>query len=116
MLGIMVEDVEGVERFDEIASVDGIDFIHIGAADLAQSMGPDHLGRPAHPDVRATVHDLVRRGAELGVAMGAAVNVDNVGAALDRGARFLVVNPAAEVGAALAGFRAHLDELVGEAG
>ena len=36
---VLVEDVEGCENVDEIASVPGVDVIFIGPADLSQSLG-----------------------------------------------------------------------------
>ena len=39
LVGLMIEDKEGVERIQEILSVEGIDFIYIGKMDMALSYG-----------------------------------------------------------------------------
>lgn len=56
---VHVEGAEGVEHFDEIVSVAGIDVIFIGPYDLSQSLGLP--GQVDHPTVTAAVEDLVRR-------------------------------------------------------
>ena len=50
---VQVETAVGVEAAAEIASVDGIDGVFVGPADLAASMGL--LGQQGHPDVEAAV-------------------------------------------------------------
>jgi 2-keto-3-deoxy-L-rhamnonate aldolase RhmA len=45
----VIEEVEGVERCEEIAAVDGIDVLFVGASDLSFSMGL--RGNLTHPDV-----------------------------------------------------------------
>ena len=53
MVVVMIEDREGVEAFDEIVAVAGIDMVLEGAIDLSQS-----LGVPAdaqHPSVQAAI-------------------------------------------------------------
>ena len=41
----LIEDAAGVENFEEIAGVDGIDMVKVGSLDLALSMGLNS-GRP----------------------------------------------------------------------
>lgn len=60
-LFVQIETTAGVEAAADIASVEGIDGIFVGPADLAASMGL--LGQQAHPDVVHAVHrtfDAVR--------------------------------------------------------
>ncbi len=45
----VIEEVEGVERCEEIAAVEGIDVLFVGASDLSFSMGL--RGNMTHPDV-----------------------------------------------------------------
>jgi len=45
----VIEEVEGVERCEEIAAVDGIDVLFVGTSDLSFSMGL--RGNMMHPDV-----------------------------------------------------------------
>lgn len=53
----MIEDVEAVPEAEEIAAMDGIDFVFIGPWDLAASMG--HLGDPSAEDVVAAVGSII---------------------------------------------------------
>jgi len=39
LVGLMIEDKEGVDNIEEILSVEGIDFIYIGKMDMAFSYG-----------------------------------------------------------------------------
>lgn len=48
-----VESMKGVNALDDILTVEGVDVVFLGPADLAASMG--HLGNPSHPDVKAQV-------------------------------------------------------------
>jgi 4-hydroxy-2-oxoheptanedioate aldolase len=51
MVFLTIEDVEGLQNLNEIASTPGVDALVIGRADLAQSMGIP--GQVAHPDIAA---------------------------------------------------------------
>lgn len=53
MVAAMIEDRDGVECIDAIASVPGIDMIIEGAIDLSQSYGVP--GQAQHPDVQAAI-------------------------------------------------------------
>lgn len=66
---VQVESVTGLENLTEIARVDGVDAVFIGAADLAASMG--HLGDPANPVVRKAVDEAIDVLHELDVPVGA---------------------------------------------
>ena len=50
---VQVETVSALEQLDEIASVDGVDGVFIGPADLAASMGC--IGDSTHPEVVAAI-------------------------------------------------------------
>ena len=52
-LFVQIETLAAVDAAAEIASVDGIDGVFVGPADLSASMGM--LGHPTHPDVVAQV-------------------------------------------------------------
>jgi len=56
---VQVENRAGLEALDAIASVDGVDGVFVGPADLAADMG--FLGRPGAPEVQAAVEDALRR-------------------------------------------------------
>lgn len=51
-----IEDAEAVARASDIASVDGVDGVFVGPADLSLSMG--HPGNPEHPDVARVIDGL----------------------------------------------------------
>jgi 4-hydroxy-2-oxoheptanedioate aldolase len=48
-----IETRAALSRIEEIASVDGVDAVFFGPADLSCDMGL--IGQPAHPDVRAAI-------------------------------------------------------------
>jgi 2-keto-3-deoxy-L-rhamnonate aldolase RhmA len=56
-LGIVIEDVDALERAGEILAVPGIDFSYVGLQDLAQSMG--RPGDLRHPEVRGAIERVV---------------------------------------------------------
>lgn len=89
-LTIQLETAEAVRNAAEIASVDGVDAVFVGPADLAASMG--HLGNEGHPEVRAAVLEAFRGVKAAGKPVG--VNAFDPGAArayLDAGASFVLV-------------------------
>ncbi len=65
---VQIETREAVRHFDEILAVDGVDAYFIGPNDLSCSLG--HLGEPNHPEVEATIDDLIQRGKKAGVPGG----------------------------------------------
>ncbi|MGB3291171.1 MAG: aldolase/citrate lyase family protein [Burkholderiaceae bacterium] len=65
---VQVETLEGLNNLEAIASVDGVDGVFIGPADLSASMG--HLGKLTHPDVASTIEDAIRRIRASGKAPG----------------------------------------------
>ncbi|MEI5665910.1 4-hydroxy-2-oxoheptanedioate aldolase [Bosea sp. CCNWLW174] len=65
---VQVETGEALDRLEEIASVEGVDGVFIGPADLAASLG--HAGEPGHPNVVAAVEDAIRRIRTIGKPAG----------------------------------------------
>jgi 4-hydroxy-2-oxoheptanedioate aldolase len=65
---VQVETIEALSHLEEIATVDGVDAIFIGPADLSGSMG--HPGNQAHPDVVAAIEDAFVRLKKIGVPSG----------------------------------------------
>lgn len=87
---VQVESRRGLEALDGILSVDGVDGVFIGPADLAADLG--YLGKPGAPEVQAAVEDALRRI----VASGKAAGILTADAALarrylDLGATFVAV-------------------------
>lgn len=65
---VQIETRKALEQLDEIATVDGVDGIFIGPADLAASLG--HAGNPQHTEVQAAIEAAVRRLTALGKPAG----------------------------------------------
>lgn len=65
---VQIESVAGIEALDPICTVDGVDGLFIGPADLSASFG--HRGRPGDPEMVARVEDAIRRIVASGKAAG----------------------------------------------
>ena len=65
---VQIETAEGLRNLDAIASVEGVDGIFIGPADLSASLG--YRGQPNHPDMLATIADAMARVCALGKPVG----------------------------------------------
>jgi 4-hydroxy-2-oxoheptanedioate aldolase len=65
---IQVETQLALDQIEEIATVDGVDGVFIGPADLAASMG--HPGNMTHPDVVNAIEDAFARLAKVNVPSG----------------------------------------------
>lgn len=65
---VQVETGEALGQLEAIASVDGVDGVFIGPADLSASLG--HIGNPGHPEVQAAIQDAVNRLTALGKPAG----------------------------------------------
>lgn len=61
---VQVETGEALSQLEAIASVDGVDGVFIGPADLSASLG--HIGNPGHPEVQ----DAIKGAAERLMALG----------------------------------------------
>ena len=68
LLVVMIESLRAVENVDEIASVPGIDVLHMGTADLTNDMGIT-LGQ-VNPELPAMVERVLVAGEKHGVAVG----------------------------------------------
>lgn len=95
MVFCLIEDVEGLRNIEEIAAVPGVDVITFGIADLSSSMGL--LGEFEHADVRAAMHDGIRRaraaGKRVGLSVGARNN-DRVEECIELGVTVIQMLPA----------------------
>lgn len=65
---LQVETAMALDRLEEIASVEGVDGIFIGPADLAASMG--HPGEPGHPEVVKAIEGAFARLKKIGKPAG----------------------------------------------
>ncbi|MCY1348511.1 4-hydroxy-2-oxo-heptane-1,7-dioate aldolase [compost metagenome] len=65
---VQIENLEGLANLDAIVSVEGVDGVFIGPADLSAAMG--HRGNPGHPEVQAAIEDAITRIRAAGKAAG----------------------------------------------
>jgi 4-hydroxy-2-oxoheptanedioate aldolase len=71
---VQLETRRALEQLEAIAAVDGVDGLFIGPSDLAADLG--HLADSAHPEVRATIEDAIRRIVATGKAAGILTSVE----------------------------------------
>ncbi len=69
---VQIEDAEAVARAEEIAAVEGVDLILIGATDLSISLG--HPGATDHPEVAAAVRSITAAARARGAAVATVVS------------------------------------------
>ncbi|WP_018151417.1 4-hydroxy-2-oxoheptanedioate aldolase [Leeia oryzae] len=50
---VQIETRKGLDNLEDIASVEGVDGVFIGPADLSADLG--HIGNPTHPEVQAAI-------------------------------------------------------------
>lgn len=65
---VQIETRAALDELEAIASVDGVDGVFIGPADLSASLG--HLGDPGHPEVQAAIKSAATRLSALGRPAG----------------------------------------------
>jgi 4-hydroxy-2-oxoheptanedioate aldolase len=71
---VQVETKSALDQIEAIASVEGVDGVFIGPADLSASLG--HLGNAQHPDAQAAIQDAAKRLAKVGKAAGILTGVE----------------------------------------
>ncbi len=69
MVILLIESALAIENIKEISSIKGVDILHIGPSDLAQSMG--FIGEPKHPLVEKAIEKVLIAGKESNIAVGA---------------------------------------------
>lgn len=65
---VQIETKPALDQLEAIASVEGVDGVFIGPADLAASLG--HTGDQLHPTVQAAIEDAGKRLKTMGKAAG----------------------------------------------
>jgi 4-hydroxy-2-oxoheptanedioate aldolase len=107
---VQVETAPALDRLEEIATVEGVDGVFIGPADLAASLG--HPGAPGHPEVVAAIEKAIARLKAVGVPSGI-LTLDRAFArhCMELGTAFTAV--AVDVGILAAGAQALLAEFGG---
>lgn len=71
---VQVETGSALDQIEAIASVEGVDGVFIGPADLSASLG--HLGNAQHPEAQAAIKDAAQRLAKVGKAAGILTGVE----------------------------------------
>jgi 4-hydroxy-2-oxoheptanedioate aldolase len=69
---LQVETQQALDQLEEIARIDGVDGIFIGPSDLSASLG--YPGNQAHPVVKKTIEDAIRRVRACGKPAGILTN------------------------------------------
>jgi 4-hydroxy-2-oxoheptanedioate aldolase len=86
-----IESVRAVDAIEEIVTVDGVDAVFVGPADLAASAGL--LGQQSHPRVQDMVGRVIAAARAGGVAVGVnAFDLEQVVRYHEQGARFFGVS------------------------
>ena len=68
LIAVMIETEAGIRHCDEIAAVDGVDMLFIGAHDLSVDMGL--AGQSDHPRLKASIHQVLQSAKRHGKAVG----------------------------------------------
>ena len=91
LLGVMIEDAEGVENAETIAAVEGIDLLFIGPGDLSHSYGIEREPNSRdHPKILEAFDRVGAACRDTGKAMGTAVDPgESMRLAVEKGTRWL---------------------------
>jgi len=71
---VQVETKAALDQLEAISSVEGVDGVFLGPADLAASLG--HLGNALHPDIQNALQDAAGRLGKAGKAAGIMTTVE----------------------------------------
>ena len=80
VIGLMIEKKEAIENLEDILSIDDIDMIQFGPADLAMSLGMS--GKFNHPKIKKIELEVIEKAIKLGkrprVELLANYNIENI--------------------------------------
>lgn len=65
---VQTETREALDQLEAIASVEGVDGVFVGPADLSASFG--HIGNPQHPEVQEAIENVAKRLKKIGKPAG----------------------------------------------
>lgn len=65
---MLIEGKEGLENYDRILEVEGVDCVFFGPCDLSNSLG--HAGDENHPEVKEAIGRMIRKAKEKNVWAG----------------------------------------------
>ena len=87
---LLIEGKQGVENFDKILDVEGVDAVFFGPFDLSVSQGVP--GQIHHPLVEGCIREMLRKANERGVYAGMlGTSPEAARTWLDRGADYVLV-------------------------
>lgn len=90
MLLALIEDVMAIENLQEILTVKGVDCFMVVPGDLSQSMGPEYLGKPSHPDVEEVIESSMKEIAAAGYSTGSTAGDNNIERWVSAGGRMFL--------------------------
>jgi 4-hydroxy-2-oxoheptanedioate aldolase len=91
LLIAQIEDMEAVERIDELTAVEGVDVWFVGPSDLSQAAG--FPGQQDHPKARALVEDTIKKLRDKGKIVGSAAAVpDAANRYFELGVQYIQIN------------------------
>ena len=103
---VQIESQQGIDNFDAIADVEGIDSLFVGPSDLAAALG--HLGNAGHPDVQSAIKYIIDRAKAHGKPSGVLAPVEaDARRYMEWGATFVAVG--SDLGVFRAGTQALYD-------
>jgi len=86
----LVEGKEGIENFDEIVLLPGLDAVFFGPVDMSVSLG--HPGEVDHPEVVSAIKEMIQKANAAGVCAGmTAFAAEDTGKWIDAGADYILV-------------------------
>lgn len=90
MVVVQIEHPKAVENIDNILSVEGLDAVYIGPADLTASMGL--FGQYSNPEVVKTIDKILLSCKKAGVPVGThAFDAESVSKLISKGFRFITI-------------------------
>ncbi|MDQ0221118.1 HpcH/HpaI aldolase family protein [Peribacillus cavernae] len=105
----MIEDAEAVENIDELVTVEGLDLLFIGAADLSVSYELPH--QVTHPTVRAAIRTVFEKANRAGIKVGIpGFDADQAREVADLGASF-ITSPAVDTYHLTQSLKSHLNRI-----
>ncbi|SDI01199.1 HpcH/HpaI aldolase family protein [Alteribacillus bidgolensis] len=89
-ISVQIETPEGVENFEEIINVPGIDMVFIGPTDLSVNMG--YKNGSNNPEVQKTISELYKKSKKAGMPVGTiASSKGSIKEQINNGASFVSV-------------------------
>lgn len=90
LIGVMIENIEAMDRIDAIVAVDGVDFVLFGPADFSMSLGLP-APKASDPRVQAAIEKTIEAAHSAGkfVSLGVGTDSDDIRRQAKRGVDML---------------------------